>query len=245
MAINVYESEQRISFGEKAAVYLGWHLTNANTGMSVHPFVDSADRARFITTVEKALPADKLQDAERIAAFLAFSEWGESEDDRSWGNDLLGPDEDEIVVEELLELAAEYELATTRSEGPPGARELATAIEGFDPKVQERMTVALDEEVHTALSDRAADINKSGWAQQILFLLESGWKRGYLATCLAKAAEEMGARDVARALQVLAEGWDQTSAVTAVTREPATAGHTMQDLADRLTPPAANRGRTR
>lgn len=115
MSTNVHRGEELIYWGEAPTRYFGWYLSSSGDQMSVHPFATAADRDRFVAAVAERMPGPG--EAERAAAFAALSQWGGTEADRSWGEDLLAEGYEYEIVEELTDLAMEYQLATRES--PP------------------------------------------------------------------------------------------------------------------------------
>jgi hypothetical protein len=88
---NVHRSEQRIDFGAgDVKVFSGWYLSGVGAELSVHPF-HQGERDAFTALVGRAMadPTTDHEDHERAAAYLAFANWGDHEEDKDWGRECL------------------------------------------------------------------------------------------------------------------------------------------------------------
>lgn len=115
MATNVYNSKQVIDFNpDDPSVCFGYYISGTSYSMSTHPFGDEARRQDFEKQVDKLLAG--RQGIWHIPAFLAFSRWGESETDTTWGDELLldelrdlSKGEEDTLYERLIDLADNFD----------------------------------------------------------------------------------------------------------------------------------------
>jgi hypothetical protein len=125
MSINAYDSKQEVRFGATPSTYYGWHVTTGgDIGMSVHPFSTLAERQRFAEAVRRVLPDATEYDADIAAAAAALWEWGNSEEDRGDGEQLLHQHlGDAALVDRVYELALDWELNSEPQARAPEATE--------------------------------------------------------------------------------------------------------------------------
>lgn len=81
MAVNVYESEQRVYFdSEKPTTYYGWYLSTTGDASSCEHFTSSAARERFVQQVGVVYPWLDACDRLVVAAVLLLRYVGDDDD---------------------------------------------------------------------------------------------------------------------------------------------------------------------
>lgn len=170
MSLSVCPSRQEIRYSSGGScTYYGWYLSGSGDSMSVHPFISSAERDRFVERVGAAMPGYERWAVEEAAAMLAFGCNGDHESDRECGYDELERHYPE-VSEPLRELADDWDLRGEPAEAEPGISELLAEAPA---EAREALSQRLDEDVHELKGQEAARINNGGLHAQVEFLGEA------------------------------------------------------------------------
>lgn len=89
MSTSVYELETRIMFDpDTPSTFYGFFISGSYLHASMDDFKSPRDRQRYVDCVKQLMPYDDI-DYLLVAACIALSRQGNSEDEREWGQKLV------------------------------------------------------------------------------------------------------------------------------------------------------------